>query len=173
MRSTEHIALATFKYLRRLQSLMPEDRVKRIPAKPPKVRRGGGITDVANKGKGWHREPSRHSLAARGMTTRGPPRVRKAPPLPTDFYQYVAFVQKKFPSIKADIADQIREIEPGIYVADVALTGSYARGTPTEASDIDLLVTYVGPIDELGLNERLAGKIHGFGQIFDVVVKRL
>ncbi len=143
--------------------------IKRIPAKAPKRRTGGGIRDVSSKGKGWHGEPARHSAAAHGRKTSVEP--------PTKFQRYVKLVREIFPLIKPDIADQIQEIAPGIHIANIELIGSYGQGpaskAPTEMSDIDILVTYAAPIDELDLDERLAGKIHGFGQIFDVVVKRL
>ena len=45
---------------------MAEDRIKRIPVKPPKVRRGAGIHDVS---KGWFKESERHRQAARGIKT--------------------------------------------------------------------------------------------------------
>ncbi len=138
--------------------------IKRIPVKAPTKRVGGGIRDVSSKGRGWHGERARHSAAARGVSDVGKP--------PEGFWQYVSFVREKFPLIKADVIGQIQGIVPDVRVVDVILTGSYARGTPTRTSDIDIFVTYTGPVNDNDMEDRLAGKIHGFGQIFDVMAYR-
>ena len=65
------------------KQLMAEDRIKRIPVKRPKVRRGAGIHDVS---KGWFGESERHRQAARGIKTvpikepkKTPTKIRELP----------------------------------------------------------------------------------------------
>lgn len=96
------------------------------------------------------------------------------------FEMFVSDIRKNFYKDNTYLIDQANDIlqkdttiKKPISVEKVELTGSYKDGSPTEDSDIDVLVTYRGVEEPETIVNALAGKLHGRFGIYDVVPKRV
>ncbi len=86
-----------------------------------------------------------------------------------DFERWVAEVVADFDRRKKRLLQQAnRRVPKGVKVTRVELSGSYARGNPTEDSDIDMAVFYRGKASPETVADSLYGRLSGLGGIYDV-----
>lgn len=89
-----------------------------------------------------------------------------------NFSRFVSRIRREFPKYRDDTLALVRRLAPeGLVVVDIDLGGSYAQGgSPSEESDVDLVVYYRGETPP----EALAGMLRGHvpcpgGGVFDIV----
>lgn len=89
---------------------------------------------------------------------------RNSPSPDSDLGKFVQEVRADFERNKPRL---LKDAGPDI--VDIQLVGSYARGNPTEDSDIDLGITVREGVDINEAIEKLRGQLHGIGGVYDIV----
>ena len=80
-----------------------------------------------------------------------------------DFSNFKSSVVNHFNRTKDSLHSSAQSLVPEVKIHEVKLGGSYASGSPTPASDVDLEVHYSGDIEPLDVTNRLSDKLTHYG----------
>ena len=84
------------------------------------------------------------------------------------FKKFMQEVRDDFDANKDEMLKYAQKLIPEADIQDIKLHGSYAKGTPREDSDIDILVEYSGDVEPKVVMDSLREKFHGVGGVYDV-----